>query len=921
MAFPRRRAPPRTFWSWWGSAPVAVWLVVVSAAPALAFEPTSEVGHAGIVRDALALVEQELAGGGTLRFSERAIREIVDATADADDPLGRAGDTVFPEAHCDDERIEECSLRVVEQIGAVVANLASPTTRDGFQARSDLGRALHTVHDFYAHTNWVDVPGPGNGAIHPGLGQVPIPGLGPLDVACQDDGVGGVLAGAGLTELTSGYETSAAPPFDKCAHGDDGPGIHKDVAGRPGHSTARSLAVLASVELVDRVLADLAADELALRALMRAPGTLGFVVDRTGSMGEEIDGVQEAINGIVQASAGGASVPGEYLLQLFADPDLSVPLVTADPTVLAAAVDAVELVSGGDCPEPSLTAVLAAVGRAAPNSQLFVFTDASPQDGELAASLADAAAARHVRLDFVLTDRCGGQDFDPVFARLARATGGSVLLIGEDEVPELFALIEPGLGGDVEPLLIVDTQLEDESRSWDVPVDSTLDSVTFAASLELADGVTVLRPGGAAVQPGDADASVTELSTGRIITVTSPAPGSWSFEVAGDGLLWASVFGVGPLGLVDFRFVEARGRARHEGSFPLPGSPSKDTSADFLATLAGDASAVSLEALTPDGAVLAPLPSEPLGSADQRSGSAVPPPGEFRVSVSGVDAAGFPFRRAFAPMFRAQPVRVDPPLGGGVLATEGSLAAVFRVENLGPPDTFQLSAADQQGLVVGVTPELLTLGTGQSSSATVTLAGAGQPGPDLLTLVAQSTTDADVRNGARTLVTVEGGSGCSPAPRADCLVPGKSRLSLKARSGKLSWRWKKGAETAPELFGDPIGETEYGVCFYDTVGGLPVRVLDERILPGAGWKATKRGFRFKAPRGTEGLTKLVLSAGPEGKASVRAQGKRVRLPTLPVTQSDAFVVQLVNGTGACWAASYRPESSKNTAAKLSAKSK
>jgi len=897
-------------------------LAACLAAPSGAFEPTSEVGHVGILREALSLFEFPLAGGETLRFSERAIREIADAAADADDPLGRSGDSSIPAAHCDDELIEACSERVLEQLAGIADELANPASRDGFRARSELGRALHTVHDFYAHTNWVDIPGPGNDTPHPDLGILRIPGLGPLDVACRDDGLGGELDGLGLTGLTSGYDSFAQPPFDKCAHGDAGPGLHKDAPGRPRHATARTLAVQTTLDVIERLVAPLADDELAVRALMSAPGTLGFVVDRTGSMGAEIAGVQEAINRIAIASAGGAVVPGNFLLQLFADPDLSPTVVTTEPLALQAVVEAVELVGGGDCPEPSLGAVLAAVGRAAPNSQLFVFTDASAKDAELAGGVADAAVARRVRLDFVLTDRCGGADFDPVFARLARATGGSVLLIGEDEVPDLLAMIEPGLGGNLEPLLIVDVVLDDEQRTWSVPVESNLESVTFAMSVERPDLVTVLRPGGIAVQASDPDAEVTELSTGRIVTVASPQAGSWSMQVAGDGPLWATASGVGSLGLVDFRFVERRGRPRHLGDFPLPGSPLTGLSAEYLATLAGNPSVVALEALAPDGTFLAALPSDPLGAADQRTGSTVLPMGEFRVSAVGEDATGTPFRRVFAPIFRAQPVRVDPPLGGGFLATDQTLTAVFRIENLGLPDTFELTASDAQGLVVGVEPASLTLGTGQSSSGTVTLAPGGQPGSDLLSLVAQSTSNQDARNSARTLIQVEGGSGCSPAPRLNCLAsvkPGAAKLSLKARSGKLSWRWKKGEAMNADLLGDPLVDTEYGLCFYDTVGGLPVRVLDERILPGANWKATKRGFRFKAPRGTDGLSKLVVSTGVDGKASVVAKGKRLQLPVLPISQSDTFTVQLVNGEGSCWSATYRPDASKNTSKKLSAK--
>jgi hypothetical protein len=66
--------------------------------------------------------------------------------------------------HFDDEKIQEGSNKVFEAIGRIRNYLRQHRF---VAARKTLGRALHGIQDFYAHTNWVEL---GNRAIEPRLG-------------------------------------------------------------------------------------------------------------------------------------------------------------------------------------------------------------------------------------------------------------------------------------------------------------------------------------------------------------------------------------------------------------------------------------------------------------------------------------------------------------------------------------------------------------------------------------------------------------------------------------------------------------------------------------------------------------------------------------------------------------------------------
>jgi len=161
---------------------------------------------------------------------------------------------------------------------------------------------------------------------------------------------------------------------------------------------------------------------------------------------------------------------------------------------------------------------------------------------------------------------------------------------------------------------------------------------------------------------------------------------------------------------------------------------------------------------------------------------------------------------------------------------------------------------------------------------------------------------------------------CPEEPADGCrgaVAPGAGKLALGAWKGTLGWSWKKGAATAAADFGDPTQDTAYRLCLFDEADGAPSLVLDAALAPGAGWKATRNGFRYKRPvmdpAAGAGLRTLRLKAGGDGKAALTVAGKGMALPTLPVSQAEEVVTQLISSGGACFESRFSAPARRNDA--------
>ncbi|XP_007445463.2 von Willebrand factor A domain-containing protein 7-like [Python bivittatus] len=121
-----------------------------------------------------------------------------------------------------------------------------------------------------------------------------------------------------------------------------------------------------------------------MRLLDISPTTgLSFVVDTTGSMGEEISAAKFQAREIIEQRHGTPQQPDFYLLVPFHDPGFGPVSKTSDPEEFWKVLNTISPLGGGDEPEMCLSALELALQNSPPYSEIFVFTDASAKDAHL----------------------------------------------------------------------------------------------------------------------------------------------------------------------------------------------------------------------------------------------------------------------------------------------------------------------------------------------------------------------------------------------------------------------------------------------------------------------------------------------------------------------------------------------------------
>ena len=245
-------------------------------------------------------------------------------------------------AHFDSERIQEGKNRVVmHKKRAIIAIMEE----DYELARMEIGQMLHTLQDFYSHSNWIEI---GNTSPYTVLGDEssePENIASPTRETCTDCTQGDKILMVGLFGgadyhyecsdnirsdvndahiLTSGYYKGQkdkdgnviTKPTGKCSHGgfrdassdlSATGGINKDSTTPEWsphadlHSDAAAVAISASRDLLKNIRDEVRNDTKFANFLninlvkQQTISSIAFVIDTTGSMSEELPEIQATI--------------------------------------------------------------------------------------------------------------------------------------------------------------------------------------------------------------------------------------------------------------------------------------------------------------------------------------------------------------------------------------------------------------------------------------------------------------------------------------------------------------------------------------------------------------------------------------------------------------------------------------------------
>jgi von Willebrand factor A domain-containing protein 7 len=684
--------------------------------------------HREVTREVLGAISVTISGKPR-KFSDRALEQVADANEAVDNISNLSAALFHPERHVTNEALAASSGRLVTLKEQILARLRESPPR-GDQARTLLGQALHTIQDFYSHSNFVEM---GRSGFESAFGRNAVANPATTLRACPDNP--NTLGPGGGGGLTSAYfignpftGCGDLPHPGKCWHGNytTCDGINKDRPdqGAPGeYQAARASSRAATEDYLKQITDELAGNAKALAALLDVR-SFAFVIDDTGSMSADIAGVASTVSQIVTLTDANPDLkPTEWMLERFGDPDIGPLFVTDSAPQLLSAVNALFAHGGGDCPELSQGALLDVVNRALPGSDVYLFTDATAKDPGLGNAAISEAQDKNIRITYALTGSCS--PIDPIYIRGARETGGQLFLLNRGEVSKVFTLIKPQLEGNLQTILSVGGALTGAPRTFDVPVDASVTRLVVSSVADFGSTFTLVRPDGTSAADTDPDVAVTSLSSGPIVIVEAPAPGVWRAHVNGGGDFSFIARGNSPIEFYRFDFVE-KNEDIHGGYFPIPGQPIAGATGLGQATLFRAPDLATFRLVNEAATTLQPLSltsNFPEAGRDRFLGDVPVPATPFSVVATATDASGAPIQRQFSTVYRAQTVgvRVDAGLGDTV-AAGSSTPFSFSVTNTGEAAaSFSISVLTTEGTVRGLTPSFVTLARGAGATSTLTL--------------------------------------------------------------------------------------------------------------------------------------------------------------------------------------------------------
>ncbi|XP_075042709.1 von Willebrand factor A domain-containing protein 7 [Mixophyes fleayi] len=649
------------------------------------------------------ILEAYYGGEVSLRQFRASMRQIVSANANMDFLNGTRND---PIRHFDSERVRLGNSLLLRAREDLVRNLRA---KEYEGARETLGQILHSLQDFYSHTNWVEL---GHTDVHPDLATPgrdisSIAGVSDqtctdcTDVSCQNN-IAAVIKKKHL--LTSGYygETPEKPQ-GKCSHGgpfDDSRllsargGINKDTATAMFsphhflHDKAAQLALRASIKFLSELRMEVTdADMLRLLGVSAYPA-LSIVLDTTGSMGEEITSARLQSRHIIERQRKTLLQPDYYILVPFNDPNFGPVYKTSDSVEFLEIMDSLYALGGGDEPEMCLSALQLALINTPPLSEIFVFTDASSKDIHLRNSVEALIQEKKIKVSFLITEDPSRTavrskrallhpDRFDLYTDLASSSGGQILFTDNQDIAKVSEVIADSAHFDVVTLLH-EQRSEGDVASYVFLVDTFLHNVILYINGDIK-RFHIQDPTGRK-QNGH------HQTYGRFTRVFLSDPlqaGNWSIYVESDGPHSVRIQGRSSVDFLYYFGTPVNGS--HPGLYQLNSQPVAGVSAILvvdviglpesanlshvsLTSVSGEILTVELEKANQTGLLVAQVGHIPIGG--------------FSVGVRGQDEKGLELKREAPQHLKAAEcmleISSDSPL------TPGSLHPIsLKITNFG----------------------------------------------------------------------------------------------------------------------------------------------------------------------------------------------------------------------------------------------
>lgn len=633
---------------------------------------------------------------------------------------------------------------IMEGMAAIKANIR----KENFQAaRETLGRVLHTLQDFYSHSNWVELgyTEPYINLIRPDL---PLENLADVDTATCSDCASGTCPNSILPnilkekKLTSGYMGifSAAKPKGKCSHGGAGDltsavnprgGISKDERRSDNmalHNAAVNAATAASLQLLQDIrLAAGDNDFLRMMGIARS-SVVCFVIDTTGSMSDDIDEARAVVYKIIDSKKGTQDEPSEYILVPFNDPKFGPMIRTTDPDKMKREISKLTATGGGDIPEMCLSGLQLALTGAPASSHIYVFTDATAKDIALKDTIVALIRSTKSTVSFFMTGasrrrrrslRAGS--FED-YKSLALASGGQAIQVSKKQLPQATDVI---LDTSTSALVTVVQRARNPGKQETFPfmLDESLKNITiYITGTSIA--FTLTSPAGVSQSHSEASGKLGTIqivgNLRRIRLHADNQAGTWKININSNQPYTLKVTGQSTITFI-YDFVESF-KGPHPGYAVLSGRPQAGHPATLMLSLMGRKGPSSITI----GHVALVTVSGPetvrngtttdLGNGDMLVTVDAVPEGEFVVILKGTDkVSDSEFQRQSTTQMSVSKVNIQAVVSSSVEPGK-TFKLPFSVMTQGSGGQYSISARNDRNFPMSY-PDKLSLTTGQYTNA------------------------------------------------------------------------------------------------------------------------------------------------------------------------------------------------------------